>query len=376
MIGNYENRIRSLSSPEKLFTYFSTIVDDVTGERFMTLRDFINAITPYDFRKGSSDFTGSLGPSGKIHVKTDEQRHEAAEAAQQDIPSSTLEFFKLFDTDYDGLISFSEYIFFVSLLSVPPRHAEMAFHMFDIDGNGQVDVNEFRKFMHIIQEQSSLASRKVRASPQQRVEGRNSQQKNQGLIEQFFGKDGNRHLSLAQWTDFLQQLHREVLVLEFTRFEDPAHPNTMSAYDFAMNLAGYARVNEVTVYVQNMDLIRRRYPNTRITFQQYEQFHVVLQSLDDIAFALSTFRRANGDIKRKDFARATRAATNIDLDPDLIDIVFDIFDRNNDGKLNPSEFLTLMQQRKFRGFENSRDTGFVRLLNCTIDCIKKKGQSL
>ena len=44
--GNYENRVRQHSAPEKVFEYFSSVcIDD---EWFMTPHDFVRAITPYN----------------------------------------------------------------------------------------------------------------------------------------------------------------------------------------------------------------------------------------------------------------------------------------------------------------------------------------
>ncbi|KAL8126094.1 hypothetical protein AgCh_013396 [Apium graveolens] len=53
-----------------------------------------------------------------------------------DLQCAPSEFFMLFDTNNDGLISFSEYIFFVTLLSIPESSFSVAFKMFDLDNNG------------------------------------------------------------------------------------------------------------------------------------------------------------------------------------------------------------------------------------------------
>lgn len=47
------------------------------------------------------------------------------------------------DTDGDGVINFTEYSFFMTLLSCTPRQFEISFKMFDIDGNGSVSLEEF-----------------------------------------------------------------------------------------------------------------------------------------------------------------------------------------------------------------------------------------
>ncbi|KAK2965698.1 hypothetical protein RJ640_022225 [Escallonia rubra] len=49
-------------------------------------------------------------------------------------------FLMLFDTNNDGLISFAEYIFFVTLLSIPESTFSVTFKMFDLDNNGAATV--------------------------------------------------------------------------------------------------------------------------------------------------------------------------------------------------------------------------------------------
>ncbi len=42
-----------------------------------------------------------------------------------------------------GLITFSDYIFLLTVLSTSRRHFEIAFKMFDLNGDGNVDAKEF-----------------------------------------------------------------------------------------------------------------------------------------------------------------------------------------------------------------------------------------
>jgi Ca2+-binding EF-hand superfamily protein len=47
------------------------------------------------------------------------------------------------DGEGSGLISYDEFLFLVTALSASPRQFELAFKMFDLDGNGFVDIGEF-----------------------------------------------------------------------------------------------------------------------------------------------------------------------------------------------------------------------------------------
>ncbi|KAL2572984.1 hypothetical protein AAZV13_17G098200 [Glycine max] len=117
---NYEKRIRLQSPPEKVFQYFAS-VRSPSGEVFMTPADLMRAIVPV------------FPPSESNRVREGFLRGELVPGELQCEPSKN---FMLFDTNNDGLISFVEYIFFVTLLSIPESSFSVAFKMFDIDNNG------------------------------------------------------------------------------------------------------------------------------------------------------------------------------------------------------------------------------------------------
>ena len=62
---------------------------------------------------------------------------------------NTPEFFKLVDMDKDGLISQAEYVLFSTLLSIPENRIEIAFKMFDLDGSGAIERDEFNKLFEV-----------------------------------------------------------------------------------------------------------------------------------------------------------------------------------------------------------------------------------
>lgn len=50
-VGNYENRLRKFSAPERVFEYFSSV--EIDRQFFMTRDDLARAITPYTYRSGA-----------------------------------------------------------------------------------------------------------------------------------------------------------------------------------------------------------------------------------------------------------------------------------------------------------------------------------
>lgn len=59
---------------------------------------------------------------------------------------------KLEDTfrAFGGYINYEDYMFLLMLLTTPRRNFEIAFRMFDLDGNGVVDAQEFDKVSETI----------------------------------------------------------------------------------------------------------------------------------------------------------------------------------------------------------------------------------
>ena len=57
--------------------------------------------------------------------------------------------------DQCGVISYDEYLFLLSALSAPPRQFELAFKLFDLDGNGVVDITEFGKVQLAVQNKTA-----------------------------------------------------------------------------------------------------------------------------------------------------------------------------------------------------------------------------
>lgn len=61
---------------------------------------------------------------------------------------------------------------------------------------------------------------------------------------------------------------------------------------------------------------------------------------------------------------------HVELSDHVIDVVFTIFDENQDGQLSNREFVGVMKNRLLRGLEKSKDTGFVKLIHSVLKCAK------
>ncbi|KAK4785712.1 hypothetical protein SAY86_002401 [Trapa natans] len=381
---NYEKRIRMQSSPKKVFEYFASI-ERPSGEVLMTPADLMRAIVPV-FPPSESSWVreGSLKgergvPAGKLYCQ----------------PS---EFFMLFDTNGDGLISFPEYLFFVTILSIPETSFSIAFKMFDIDNSGEIDSDEFKKVMNLMRSpkrsygnshhnhRGSTGKRKL-----MEIKAADQSNENSGLLEYFFGKDGNKKLQHDIFVQFLRDLHEEILRLEFAHYDFRSR-GTISAKDFALSLvasADMSHTNKLLDKVEEMDN-EPSLKDLRITFKEFKDFSDLRKELQSFSLALFSYGKVNGLLTKKDFQRAASQVCGIKLTDKVVDIIFHVFKTDTDTTLDTSinntdhreskhqlsskEFVRVIQRRETTMQEvavQHREPGFGGLASCWSSCASR-----
>lgn len=108
--GSYENKIRFFSPPEKIFETFAHSKDK-EGELVMSYADFFRALTPYNF----TEIKDSKAYFEKYH------------------PEDVL---KVADSNNDGVISFTEFLCFITILQLPEGFLEKEFRKLDDPSKG------------------------------------------------------------------------------------------------------------------------------------------------------------------------------------------------------------------------------------------------
>ncbi|KAK7603492.1 hypothetical protein V9T40_003491 [Parthenolecanium corni] len=359
-IIEYENRIRHFSTPDKVFRYFSTLqVTHVHGgqethEVFMTPDDFLRSMTP-----------GIKQPEGlglDQYIKYDPKNvHMKLELA---LDEDSI-FFKLGSS---GLISFSDYIFLLTVLSTSRRHFEIAFQMFDWNGDGNVDVEEFETVATLIRQQTSIGSRhRDHANTGNTFKGVNS-----ALSTYFFGENRNKKLTIEKFLDFQEQLQKEILSLEFQR-KDPDEDGKITEADFTELLLAYAGYPP-----KKKSRITKRVKKTfkenaqGISKDDYLKFFHFLNNINDVDTALTFYHIANASINQATLKHVAKTVAHVDLSDHVIDVVFTIFDENQDGQLSNKEFIAVMKNRLLRGLEKPKDTGFVKFIQSVVKCTKEE----
>ncbi|XP_011869337.1 PREDICTED: calcium uptake protein 1 homolog, mitochondrial-like isoform X3 [Vollenhovia emeryi] len=265
-----------------------------------------------------------------------------------------------------GLITFSDYIFLLTVLSTSRRHFEIAFRMFDFNGDGDVDSTEFGKVSTLIRQQTSIGTRhRDHATTGNTFKGVNS-----ALTTYFFGPQMNQKLTIEKFLDFQQQLQREILSLEFERRNPDEHGN-ITEVDFTELLLAYAgyTAKKKAKMLKRVKKMFKEDPKG-ISKEEYLKFFHFLNNINDVDTALTFYHIAGASIDQATLKHVARTVAHVDLSDHIIQVVYTIFDENMDGQLSNREFVAVMKNRVLRGLEKPKDTGFVKLIQSLIKCGK------
>uniref|UniRef100_A0A3P9GZB0 Calcium uptake protein 1, mitochondrial n=1 Tax=Oryzias latipes TaxID=8090 RepID=A0A3P9GZB0_ORYLA len=358
-VMEYENRIRAYSTPDKIFRYFATlkvINEHGDAEVYMTPQDFIRSITPNEKQPenlGLDQFIVKRYDGKDFWQKI---AHEREKFADEDSI-----FYSLGEC---GLISFSDYIFLTTVLSTPQRNFEIAFKMFDLNGDGEVDLEEFEQVQSIIRSQTSMGMRhrdRSTTGNTLKTAGCSS-----ALTTYFFGEDLKGKLTIGSFLEFQRKLQHDVLKLEFER-NDPVD-GRISERQFGGMLLAYSGVQSRKLKQMQKGLKKMFKDAQGITFEEVENFFTFLKNVNDVDTALSFYHMAGASIDKATMKQVARTVAKVELSDHVCNVVFALFDCDGNGELSNKEFIAIMKQRLMRGLEKPKDMGFTRLVRAMWKC--------
>ncbi|XP_050354566.1 calcium uptake protein 3, mitochondrial isoform X3 [Nymphalis io] len=368
-----------LTSRERRFIKFASV--EYGGQLYMTPQDFLESVVEQEPR-----------PRLKRRILTTKE----IEQLRDQVPPLKKGSSQMFRSMRDrGIISYTEYLFLLSILTKPASGFEIAFNMFDTDGNQRVDKNEFlviqrllggtlkeRKDLDVHTEKAmekifSYAWKGKRGMAVEEEEGQGPQENyindDQGLQRRhnvdtllqvhFFGKKGTNDLKFEGFRQFMENLQTEVLELEFHEFAK-GH-ETISEVDFAKILLRYTYL-DTDEYDMYLDRLLDRVKDERgITFEEFKTFCQFLNNLEDFTIAMRMYTLADHPISKEEFQRAVRVCTGQEHSPRLVATVFAIFDADGDGRLSYKEFIAIMKDRLHRGFKSyAKNEGWDAFKSC------------
>ena len=265
-----------------IFNRFAS-VKDTTGEPVMTPEDFVKSLT-------------------ERSVPLNER--EQQEITHRNASSRNLDLlFRVADSGQSGKITFPEYLFLFKMLTTPESEFQLLFKMFDLDKDGAISKDEFRKVMKVnLQRGVDLDY-------------------DSDLVHRFFGRDGSGTLSFNQFSQFMKLLNEEIRKQEFQKL-DTEGKGFIKGTDFAKLITQYTTSLPQRV-VENMKRIPEE---SKITFAEFDAYNRVISNLNGIAQSIRGVGNKEGEIVTKEaFSRAARRVTGIVLSPMEIDIIFNMF---------------------------------------------------
>ncbi|XP_042557836.1 calcium uptake protein 3, mitochondrial isoform X3 [Dipodomys spectabilis] len=293
------------TSRERRFRLFASI--ECEGQLFMTPYDFILAVTT-DEPKFAKTWKS---------LSKQELNQMLSETPPVWKGSS-----KLFRNLRErGVISYTEYLFLLCILTKPHAGFRIAFNMFDTDGNEMVDKKEFLVLQEIFRKKN------------EKRETKGDEEKRAMLRLQLYGYHSPTNSVLK--TDAEELVSRS--------YWDTLRRNTSQAL-FSDLAEG-------------------------ITFDEFRSFFQFLNNLEDFAIALNMYNFASRSIGQDEFKRAVYVATGLKLSPHLVNTVFKIFDVDKDDQLSYKEFIGIMKDRLHRGFRGYKT---VQKYTTFKSCLKKE----
>ncbi|KAM4547101.1 calcium uptake protein 2, mitochondrial [Fundulus diaphanus] len=327
-----------LSARKIRFIEFASVVYDL--EPYMTPRDFLFSI-----------MLEQVDRKLQKRVLTAQDVNNMLVAASKARPGSDL-FRTLGD---NGLISYTEYLFLLTILTKPRTGFHIAFKMLDVDGNEQVDKKEFLKLKNIIGKSKLRLPKDTVEKAAEEGEGVNTT-----LQAYFFGKKGDHKLQYQEFRRFMEDLQAEVQEMEFLQFSKGM--DTMRREDFAEWLLHYTNEEDNDIYWENM---RKKIPaGQSITFEEFKAFCLFTNNLEDFAFSMKMVTEANRPVGMAQFKRAVKIATGHELSENVLDTVFKLFDLDGDNCLSHKEFMGVMTDRVLRGLKVQHQSGISGYWKC------------
>ncbi|XP_036672541.3 calcium uptake protein 3, mitochondrial isoform X7 [Drosophila suzukii] len=359
-----------LTARERRFIKFASVEFD--DQLYMTPQDFLDSVVEQEPRP---------------RLKRRQLSSDEVDKYKENTPALKKGSTRLFRNLRDkGIISYTEYLFLLSILTKPKSGFRIAFNMFDTDGNQRVDKDEFLVIISIlagalkdtqnVDPQTKQIMERIFSGAWKEKHGEQESEEElessaptpleQGYVNDgeglqrrhmvattlqlhFFGKRGTGVINYDNFYRFMDNLQTEVLELEFHEFSKGN--SVISELDFAKILLRYTYLatDEYDVFLER--LLERVKDEKGISFHDFRDFCHFLNNLDDFTIAMRMYTLADRAISKDEFSRAVKICTGYSLSPHLIDTVFAIFDADGDGLLSYKEFIAIMKDRLHRGFK-------------------------
>ncbi|OMJ83050.1 hypothetical protein SteCoe_16081 [Stentor coeruleus] len=334
--GVYENKIRQNALPEKVFETFASIKE---GKKFyMTPADLFKALTPFNY-------------SAATNYNFFKERE--------------ILIIKAVDANRDGKVSFSEYFFFIVLLSTPAKELK---RMFEVKG-GKLNMGKFLEVMLEAKNKSPQGKRlanSIALDPRStNITDRDFKESCSTLFEEFFSNKES-----IEWEEFKElrdKISEELLTYEFYSFE--VENNCISAEDFAKSLIAYMPTSLSDMYLSRLESLK---VEGCVSLENYLAFMFVMQEAQLVQKKLLIEHAERGTLHEHHISKVLKSICdniefcknrNIKISDLQISIFMKLLDLDDSKSLEPNEIINLVSSRGSQGTSQSANPNFGEVVN-------------
>lgn len=195
--------------------------------------------------------------------------------------------------------------------------------MFDLDGDGAVDKEEF---CHVIENLLHAITAADDAKPKLKISAEETLPR---LTRYLFGRFGKNKIRASDVQNALDLLRKQILQAEFDLYAKP-HPKdknvrVISVHDFAITMISCFDADRLPPYLERVELLNSS--NELVTWDDFYKFHFhVHNHVADIKLAFEL--TGTEEITETDFIRAAQVVTGVELSFPVVQLAFRVFDMN------------------------------------------------
>lgn len=310
-------------------------------------------MTPHDFIESLIENQPKIHRTGKIRLT--QRDVDVIIKNTPNLANGSNTFFR--DLHQEGIITYSEYLFLVTILTKSNAGLKTALKMMDENSDKEISLKEFQLIETMI---NKSASKATRSSAETGVP-------HTTLLLHLFGTSGTQVVTFERFFKFMDDLQAEVLELEFHEYSKSM--KAISEIDFAKILLRNTTLTEAE-YCEYIDRLKNNIQIPKgITMNQFKAFHKFLSNIEDFIIAVNMTNLMHQPVSKDLFTRSIKVTTGEDIDPYVIDVVFKLFDQDGDGHLSQNEFIGIMKDRLKRGFGKFPNT---KGIDGFKHCLKKE----
>ncbi|KAK7194460.1 mitochondrial calcium uptake 1 [Novymonas esmeraldas] len=241
--------------------------------------------------------------------------------------------FESMDANGDGVISFPEFRFLMSLLTSDPREVAALFRIVDTDRSGTLTLEEFANVLRGVTKEEAVVRSLLKPSTRRN-----------GIVRALFGDEAApRRCTFAELEEMIHGVRVEVWKAEFRQYDAEQH-DRITAEEFAALLARQVLGSHLPFHL--VGNIRRLHGSGDVvTLDMWLGLNEVMLNTDELAMNVEMFASSGMPVTKADFRRLMTIAGVPALPPSTIDIVFAVFDKDGDGTMEMEEFLSIMHKK-------------------------------